>query len=185
MTSFAPSAGNVKKYLFGVFLLLGSLSVQAQEPPGLEQPPPSYVYRRDELPFTTKQLVTFGLSTTAVYYLISQTKNGPLIFGGLYAMGTLVLMRETYYKNETEAADLVVPFTLLAFSVLNISLLNNNDHYTYDQVFAYNMIGTGIVAAYALWEISQHDSHGRRRHYGDIVPFIQDNHSGLAWTLGY
>lgn len=155
--------------------------------PSFSAPPPSGILTHlNGSDISTGQKYLLGASVLGTYYLISQTRNGPLIFGGLYAMGTLVLMRESSYQNAEEASELLVPFSMITMSVINIALFNNSiDRFSYNDVFAYNVIATGLIASYAWWDHSRRLPSGRIRSKSQLLPFIKNDQAGLAWSFNY
>jgi hypothetical protein len=170
------------KILFAfVFCFSAFAHAETFDATDLNQPEPTAVYDHES---HLKKYLLFGAAEVATIYLVSQTQNGPIIFGGIYAAGALFTMRETFYAHDEDPVDLFVPIGMLTMSVLNFALLNNDSRYTYNDVFFYNLGGAAILNAYALWDNSQRRSDGHRKSYS-FLPFVRESHTGFAWQLRY
>jgi len=130
-------------------------------------------------PSPTKWIL-FSAAEVATIALVSQTENGPLIFGGIYAVGSLFLMREIFV--EPKDSNYVLPFGMLAMSVLNFALLNNNSQFSYGSVFSYNLVGAGLLTAYAWW--NDWHRNGRHRSYA-LTPMLGAGVTGVACNFNY
>lgn len=163
---------------------LAQAQFEGEDSPSYSAPAsPGLLTHLDGSEISTGQKYLFGASAVATYYLISQVKNGPLIFGGLYAMATLVLMRESTFQFAQEPSELVVPFSLVAMSILNIALFNNNtDRFSYNDVFFYNVGATALIAGYAWWDQSKRTRGGHVRASSFISPMIGRDRAGLVWS---
>lgn len=128
-------------------------------------------------PPSKRKWILFSAAEVATIALVSQTENGPLVFGGIYAAGALFLMREVIVGPKD--SDMVLPFGMLAMSVLNFALLNNNSRFSYGNIFTYNLVGAGLLTTYAWWD----DGHrnGRHRSYA-FTPMIGAGVTGVAWN---
>lgn len=126
-----------------------------------------------------------GLGAISGIFLVSEMENGPTTFAALYSMGTLYLMRE-WYRDEQELTELVVPFGLLTMAVLNAALFADENDYTSHDVFIYNIAGSGLLTAYAMWEHAQMTPGERRRknqsNHVEILPWIRPHTTGFLIT---
>lgn len=157
----------VKKFYF--FLLFLQLFTSSK----------SYAFHQDfeNREYTRPALITAGVVSAT--YLISENDEGTALFTGIYSIGAIYLMNE-WYQNEKEFTDLIVPFSLLTLAVVNISLLRDDDDYSENDVFIYNLAGLGLIASYAIWE----HAHKAAPHstYTRVSPFQKNEYTGLLLT---
>lgn len=125
------------------------------------------------------QFLWLGAGVVATTYLISETHDGPAIFAGVYSLGTLYLMNE-WYENKNDYTDLIVPFSLLTLGVINIALFRNDDEYSKNDVFIYNITGLSLIAAYAWWEHKQNTTPNSS--LTKLLPVLTNDYSGLLLT---
>ncbi len=127
-------------------------------------------------------------------YLVSRLNDSPIFFGAIFGMTSLYLMNE-WYRNEEEWLNLIVPFATLTLSLINFTLLNNDDEYSKHDVFLYNTIGVGAILMYATVEHARHHGHfsefeksrrkKREENYGRVLPIIGANEYSAVWQKNF
>lgn len=130
-----------------------------------------------------------GLATVTALYYISEFENGPYVLAGLYSMGSFYLFREVYgHKNQIE--DLIVPTGLATLAIVNLALLSDDEAYSKNDVFVYNLIGAATLITYGIWEHSQRSFRHTHRSSMFVAPTLiptqakNENLNNKTWTLG-